>query len=228
MDVQLVLPIMGDARTGSARSTATGMEKVVPRQRGFPTGLAPVVSKARIQQYTGPQLLDYLLLTLVRPRPTHWSDHHLVRPCLSLFGPPRPAEHELVAIGVLAHGKVWRLAVLWFRFPIAFATGSDDLGRAGHYIRHLEGQPGPGWLTLSASVDRNQATSNGQLRDMGVFSGKGGPEYRLVKFCGAGGISRPYGVLEFFNLHAFSLAHPVTEAKGKCGEGHRGHHRLRH
>lgn len=71
--------------------------------------------------------------------------------------PPLSSQHELIAVGVLAHSEVWRLAVLGLRLLIAFATGGDDFGRARDDVRHLKGQAGPSLLALAPAMDRDPA-----------------------------------------------------------------------
>ena len=78
-----------------------------------------------------------------------------------------------------------RLIIFWLWLTRALAASESNGRRTGDNVRNLEGDAGPGAQTLTASVNRDESTSNLKFGDMWIL-----PDYRCseemgVKLCGS-------------------------------------------
>jgi len=127
-----------------------------------------------------------------------------------------PAQHDLIAIGIFAHGKVGRFSVFPLRFPFATTACRHNFRRTLHNIGHLESKAGPGLPALTASVDGNHSAGDGNFRDVGILAHDPAAETICVKSGCALRIGCPDGVFELLNDHGIPHLHreaPQVEEK---------------
>ena len=115
---------------------------------------------------------------------------------------PFAREHDLVALGVGAHGEVGRLAgLIGHRFVAQDTSGSYDFGRSGEDIRDLEGEAGPGGFVFATAVDAERGTGNVEFGEGFVLAGDFRAEKRGVEIHGSGEVLGPDDVFKAFNGH---------------------------
>ena len=114
---------------------------------------------------------------------------------------PLAGEHDLVAVGVDAHGEVGRLAVFGFGLAGEGAAGGDDFGGGGDDVGDLEGDAGPGFFAAAVGVDGDGGAVDGDVGDVWVLAGDLAREGGGVELGGAGGVGGPDGVFYGFNNH---------------------------
>ena len=115
---------------------------------------------------------------------------------------PLAREHDLVALGVGAHGEVGRFAgLIGHRFVAQDTSGGDDFGRSGEDIGDLEGEAGPGGFVLPAAVDAKGGASDVEFGEVFVLAGDFRAEKRGVEIHGSGEVLGPDDVFEAFNGH---------------------------
>lgn len=122
------------------------------------------------------------------------------------------AEHDLIAVGVFAHGQVRRFAVFGLWFAFAFSACCDDLSCTEHDICDLEGEAGPGLLAFATAVNGDQAASDFDFCDVWVLSRDGAAKASLVEGGCALGVGRPNSVFQFFDMHAVFVVRNFVEA----------------
>ena len=119
---------------------------------------------------------------------------------------PFAREHDLVAFGVGAHGKVGRFAgLVGHRFVAEDASGGYKFGSSGKDIGNLEGEAGPGSFVFAAAVDAERGSGDVELGEVFVLAGDLRTEERGVEIHGSGEVFGPDDVFEAFDGH-------VTEA----------------
>lgn len=115
---------------------------------------------------------------------------------------PLASEHDLVALGVGAHGEVGRLAGLVGHWLVAQqAAGGDDFGGTGKDIGDLEGETGPGGFILAAAVDAERGSGDVKLGKVFVLAGDFRTEERGVEIHGSGQVLGPDDVFKAFDGH---------------------------
>ena len=115
---------------------------------------------------------------------------------------PAAREHDLVALGVGAHGEVGRFAGLVGNRLVAKDTsGGYKFGSSGKDIGNLEGEASPGGFVLSAAVDTEGGAGDVELGEVFVLAGDFRAEERGVESHGAGEVLGPDDVFKAFDGH---------------------------
>ena len=92
-----------------------------------------------------------------------------------------------------------RFTVLGLRFARALATRLTNRSRADHYIRHLQGDAGPGLQALTPTVNGDEPARDLQLCDVRILPDNDGSEEAGVKGSRPNRIDGPDRVFDFFN-----------------------------
>ena len=120
---------------------------------------------------------------------------------------PLAREHDLVALGVGAHGEVGRFAgLIGHRFVAQDASGSYDFSGSSEDIGDLEGEAGPGGFVFAAAVDAEGGASDVEFGEVFVLAGDFRAEKRGVEIHGSGEVLGPDDVLEAFDGHFVIVA----------------------
>jgi hypothetical protein len=110
-------------------------------------------------------------------------------------------DHDFVSVRIDAHGQVSRFFRCINGRPQNFATRGGQSVAGREQVVDLEIKPGPCAVTLSATVDSEDATRNDQLRHhirlMHYFSAK----YLTIKSDRPCQVLSPDNVLQFFDAH---------------------------
>ena len=115
---------------------------------------------------------------------------------------PLAREHDLVAFGVGAHGKVGRFAgLVGHRFVAEDASGGDEFGSSNEDIGDLEGEAGPSGFVLAAAVDAEGRSGDVEFSEVFVLAGNFRAEERGVEIHGSGEVFGPDDVFKAFDGH---------------------------
>jgi len=118
-------------------------------------------------------------------------------------------EHDLVALGVGAHGEVGRFAgLVGHRLVAKDTSGSNEFGSSGKDIGNLEGEAGPDGFVLAAAVDSEGRAGDVEFGEVFVLAGHFRAEERGVEIHGSGEVLGPDDVFKAFDGH---LAEAVSQ-----------------
>lgn len=114
---------------------------------------------------------------------------------------PLLGHHELVALGVDAHGEVqWILgSVVGLGGEAAAALG--EAGDAGAEVVELEGKAGPGALALAAAMNADGGAGDDDLTPGFIGEGDLAAEHVLIEIEAAAPVGGPQGVFDFEDFH---------------------------
>ena len=132
---------------------------------------------------------------------------------------PSAGKHNLVAVGIFAHGEMGWFAVLGLGFLVAFSACGHDFGGSGDHVRYLEGEAGPGFSAFASAMDGDESIGEIDLGDVRILPHDGSAEAILVKTGRAFRVRRPDRVFEFFDVHGVLLGSPAVEHELKNGLG---------
>ena len=111
------------------------------------------------------------------------------------------AQHELIPFGVLAHCEVGRLTIFPLGFRLAATASGDDLGSTRDDVGHLHGDPRPGAFALTAAMNRDETTGDGDFGNVRVLPNDVATKTTGVKCRRPLCIGSPDGVFEFLDDH---------------------------
>src|SRR5687767_5038576 len=86
---------------------------------------------------------------------------------------PFPRQHDLIPLGIHAHGEVGRFVIFGLGFADQLAAGGDDFGGAGDDVGDLEAEAGPGAVAFAAAMDADDAAGDLDLADVRVLTEDG-------------------------------------------------------
>ncbi len=116
---------------------------------------------------------------------------------------PFAREHDLVALGVGAHGEVGRFAGLVGHCLVAQdATSGNEFDGSGEDIGDLEGEAGPGGFVFAAAVDAERGSGDVEFGEICILAGDFRTEERGIEIHGAGEVLGPDDVFETFDGHS--------------------------
>jgi len=128
---------------------------------------------------------------------------------------PLAGEHDLVALGVSAHGEMGGFLGGVFGWAKDEAAGGAQSVARGEEVADLEGQPGPRALAFATAVDAENAASDGEFgHDVGLAHDFGIEDVAVEThrprhvFC-------PDEIFQFFDVHEAEVAahRPARGAK---------------
>lgn len=117
------------------------------------------------------------------------------------------AEHELIAVGVDAHGEVGRFSVLGLWFLWALSSVLANLAGPCDDIGNLEGQSGPCAFAFASAMDGDTPATDFEFSDVGIGFYHGGSEDLLVEASGTRRVGGPDGVFQLLDLHRVRVCH---------------------
>jgi hypothetical protein len=110
-------------------------------------------------------------------------------------------DHDFVSVRIDAHGQVRRFFRRIDGRSQNFAARGGQSVTGGEQVVDLEIEPGPGAVTLSATVDSEDATRNDQLRHHIRLMHYSSAKHLTIKSDRPCQVLSPNDVLQFFDTH---------------------------